>query len=100
MPENLRGLRKFFGRPRPLGFGCPSRQDAKDAKFRNQLLFIAFFARDISRPTGARSAPYENLRVLRAFVVDPTFLILVAAVPRWDLRGEKNKGTSVGVRTW
>ena len=45
---------------------------AKDAKFGNQFLFFApfaFFARDIPRPTGARSAPYENLRVLRAFVV-------------------------------
>jgi hypothetical protein len=39
---------------------------------------FAFFAGDIPRPTGARSAPYENLRVLRAFVVNPTFLILVA----------------------
>jgi hypothetical protein len=34
---------------------------------------------DIPRPTGARSAPYENLRVRRAsFVVNPTFLIFVA----------------------
>jgi hypothetical protein len=46
------------------------------------MLFLCVFARDIPRPTGARSAPYENLRVLRAFVVNPTFLILVAAEPR------------------
>ena len=46
-------------------------------------LRLCAFAGDIPRPTGARSAPYENLRVLRAFVVNPTFLILVAAVPRW-----------------
>jgi hypothetical protein len=40
------------------------------------------FAGDIPRPTGERSAPYENLRVLRAFVVNSTFLISVAAVAR------------------
>jgi hypothetical protein len=75
-------LRKFSVSRRPLGFGYASRQDAKDAKLGNQFLFFepfAFFAEDIPRPTGARSAPYENLRVLRAFVVNPTFLILVAA---------------------
>src|SRR3990172_3235199 len=33
-------------------------------------LRLRAFARDIPRPTGARSAPYENLRVLRAFVVN------------------------------
>jgi hypothetical protein len=43
---------------------------------------LCVLARDIPRLTGARSAPYENLRVLRAFVVNPTFLFLVAAVPR------------------
>jgi hypothetical protein len=42
---------------------------------------FAFFARDNPRLTGARSAPYENLRVLRAFVVNPAFLILVVASP-------------------
>jgi len=89
--DNFRGLRKFSGRRRPLGFGYASRQDAKDAKFGNQFLFFtpfAFFARDTPRLTGARSAPYENLRDLRAFVVNPTFFILVAAQPRWVLRGK------------
>ena len=43
---------------------------------------LGAFAGDIPRLTGAPSAPYENLRVLRAFVVNPTFLILVAASPR------------------
>jgi len=90
--DNFRGLRKFSRRRRPLGFGYASRQDAKVAKFGNRFLFFvpfAFFAGDIPRPTGARSAPYGNLRVLRAFVVNPTFLILVAALSRWELRGEE-----------
>ena len=85
----------FPGAENPLGFGYASRQDAKDAKFGNQFLFFApfvFFAGDIPRPTGARSAPYGTLRVLRAFVVNPTFLILVAALPRCELRGERNQG--------
>src|SRR3972149_155756 len=63
--DNFRGLRKFSGRRRPLEFGYASRQDAK---FGNRFLFFApfaFFAGDIPRPTGARSAPYETLRVLR-----------------------------------
>ena len=46
---------------------------ASNLRFSN----VAFFARDIPRPTGARSAPYQNLRVLRAFVVK-TILILFA----------------------
>jgi len=45
-------------------------------------LRLGVFAGDIPRLTGARSAPYENLCALRAFVVNPTFLILVAAEPR------------------
>jgi hypothetical protein len=32
---------------------------------------------------------FSVLRVLRAFVVNPTFLILVTALPRWVLRGDR-----------
>src|SRR3990172_4133232 len=49
---------------------------------------LCVFARDIPRPTGARSAPYENLRALRAFVVKIGFASSVAAAPRWVLRGK------------
>jgi hypothetical protein len=38
-------------------------------------LRLGAFAGDIPRLTGARSAPYENLRVLRAFVVKNPFLV-------------------------
>ena len=38
---------------------------------------LMFFARDNPRLTGARSAPYENLRVLRAFVVKYPVLLCV-----------------------
>jgi hypothetical protein len=93
MHKILRSWRKFSGDPECSNTGIDSRQacpefrrrGAKYAKFGNQFLFFApfaFFARDIPRLTGARSAPYENLRVLRAFVANPTFLILVAALPR------------------
>jgi hypothetical protein len=50
-------------------------------------LRLGDFAGDIPRLTRARSAPYENLRVLRAFVVNPTFLILVTVAPRIYLLG-------------
>ena len=66
-----------------------SRQGAKYAKFGieriknftnhpghfSELCGHGVFAGDTPRLTGARSAPYENLRVLRALVVNPTFLI-------------------------
>ena len=101
----LRPLRCYilkFARPaqiflesKTLGFGYYSRQDAKtlsseennNSPQSNSLplfrpLRLGVFAGDIPRVTGARSAPCENLRVLRAFVVNPAFLILVAALPR------------------
>jgi len=43
---------------------------------------FAFFAVDIPRPTGARSAPYETRRVLRVLRGEITFHFLVAALPR------------------
>ena len=90
MPGSFRGLRKFVDGPELWDAGIYSRQDAKNAKLKEIFLGdIRAFARDNPRLTGARSAPYENLRVLRAFVMNPSFLILVAALPRWDLRGEK-----------
>jgi len=97
MPESFRGLRKFFDGPELWDAGiysrqaCPeqSRRDAKNAKLKEFFLGgLCAFARNNPRRTGAPSAPYENLRVLRAFVVNPTFLILVAALPRCALRGE------------
>jgi hypothetical protein len=101
------GSRRFLGFGYSSRQACPelSRRDAKalssEEKKNNpqtnsllliQPLRLGVLAGDIPRLTGtppggfepqggARSAPYENLRVLRAFVVNPTFLILVAAVP-------------------
>jgi hypothetical protein len=37
------------------------------------MLFLCVFAGDIPRPTGARSAPYENLRVLRVLRGENSF---------------------------
>jgi hypothetical protein len=97
MPASFRGLRKFFNSPGLWDAeidsrqACPerSRRDAKNAKLKEVFLGgLCAFARDNPRLTGARIAPYENLRVLRAFVVNPTFLILVAAWPHCDLCGE------------
>jgi hypothetical protein len=74
MPESFRGLRKFFDGPELRDAGIYSRQDAKNAKLEQFFLGgLCAFARDNPRLTGARGAPYENLRVLRAFVVNPTF---------------------------
>ena len=81
-------LAQIICEPKTRGFGLYSRQVAKHAKFgrtnnslqTNSLPLIrtlrlgvfagdppnscfTFFARDIPRLTGARSAPYENLRV-------------------------------------
>jgi hypothetical protein len=94
MLKSFRGLRKFFDGPELWDAGIYSRQDAKNAKFRDFFLgglcpstvlrVVSLsnhaFARDNPRLTGARSAPYENLRVLRAFVVNPTFLIFGCGV--------------------
>jgi hypothetical protein len=89
MPASFQSLRKIFDGPGLWDAEIDSRQDAKNAKLKEVFLGgLCAFARDNPRPTGARSAPYENLRVLRAFVVNPTFLILVAAWPHCDLCGE------------
>jgi len=89
MPESFRSLRKFSDGPELRDAGIYSRQDAKNAKLKAIFLGgLCAFARDNPRLTGARSAPYENLCVLRAFVVNPTFLILVAALLRCAFRGE------------
>ncbi len=56
--DNFRGLRKFFGNRKLSDSDTPR---AKRAKFGNQFLFFAPFARDIPRLSGARSAPYEIL---------------------------------------
>jgi hypothetical protein len=81
MLKSFRGWRKFFDGPELWDAGIYSRQDAKNAKFRDFFLGgLCAFARDNPRLTGARSAPYENLRVLRAFVVNPTFLIFGCGV--------------------
>jgi hypothetical protein len=83
MLPSFRGLREFSDGPELWDAGIYSRQDAKNAKLKDCFLGgLCAFARDNPRLTGARSAPYENLRVLRAFVVNPTFLILVSALPR------------------
>jgi hypothetical protein len=83
MLPSFRGLREFSDGPELWDAGIYSRQDAKNAKLKDFFLGgLCAFARDNPRLTGARSAPYENLRVLRAFVVNPTFLILVSALPR------------------
>jgi hypothetical protein len=65
--QNLRSLRKFLGN-RKLGLGYSSRQDAKSAKF-GQDFFLKNFA------------AFASLREI--------FRDLVAALPRWVLRGEK-----------
>jgi hypothetical protein len=67
MPESFRGLRKSFDGPELWNTGIYSRQDAKNAKLKEIFLGgLCAFARDNPRLTGARSALYENLRVLRA----------------------------------
>jgi hypothetical protein len=75
MLPSFRGLCKFFDGPELWDAGiysrqaCPeqSRRDAKNAKLKEFFLGgLCAFARDNPRLTGARSAPYENLRVLRA----------------------------------
>jgi hypothetical protein len=102
----LCGARKFFGSRRFLGFGYFSRQGAKtlsseeknDRSQTNSLPLIralrlgvpstllrTCFAGDIPRLTGARSAPYENLRVLRAFVVKNPFLLGVLCAFAGDI---------------
>ena len=70
-------LTQTFRESKTLGLGYSSRQDAKTLSSeennnspKNSLplirpLRLGVFARDIPRLTGARSAPYENLRVLR-----------------------------------
>jgi hypothetical protein len=80
MLKSFLRLRKFLGGAELWHAGIYSRQEAKNAKLKEFFLGgLCAFARDNPRLTGARGAPYENLRVLRAFVVNPTFLILVAA---------------------
>jgi hypothetical protein len=97
MPESFCGLRKFFDGPELWDAGIYSRQarpelrrrDAKNAKLKEFFLgglcpstvlrVVSLsnhaFARNNPRRTGAPSAPYENLRVLRAFVVKCLFLL-------------------------
>ena len=104
MLESFCGLRKFCDGPEPWDAGIYSRQDAKNAKLKDfflgglcpstQLSVVSLpfeslravsrfersnhaFARDNPRLTGTQSAPCENLRVLRAFVVNPAFPITV-----------------------
>jgi len=89
MPESYRGLRKFSDGPELWDAGIYSRQDAKNAKLKDFFLGgLCAFARDNPRLTGARSAPYENLRVLRAFVVKTVFPITsrLCAGERWQCR--------------
>jgi hypothetical protein len=105
MLPSFRGLRKFFDGPELWDAGIYSRQDAKNAKLKEFFLGGGEFieprlcARQSETDPCAKRTPYENLRVLRpvkrfassglrAFVVNPTFLILVAALPRCALRGE------------
>jgi hypothetical protein len=76
--QNLRGLRKFSAARILSNSEIPRAKHAKNAKFGNLILSFAafaFFARDIPRLTGARSAPYENLRALRVLRGDLYFAL-------------------------
>jgi hypothetical protein len=90
MPESFCSLRKFFDGPELWDLGIYSRQDAKNAKLKEIFLGgLCAFARDNPRLTCARSAPYENLRVLRDLRGEMSVSTLVAASSRWALRGER-----------
>ncbi len=66
MIKSIHGLRKCFDGPELWDAGIDSRQDAKNAKLKEVFLGgLCAFARDNPRLIGTRSAPYENLRVLR-----------------------------------
>jgi hypothetical protein len=70
--------------------GIYSRQDAKNTKLEESLRGdLCAFARDNPRLTGARSASYEILPVLRAFLVNPVCSLLVATQPRLGPCGEE-----------
>ena len=61
--QNLPGLRKFSETPRAKHVLSLIEGRAKDAKFGILFLFFAafaFFARDLPRLNGARSAPYQK----------------------------------------
>jgi len=70
MAQSFRVLRKFCSGPQPLKTRICSRQDAKNAKF----------------GIGFPFATFASLREI--------FRLSVAALPRWDLRGEVNRATT------
>jgi len=82
-------LREIFDGPELWDTEIFSRQDAKSAKLKGLFLGGLYgLTRGNPRVTGARSAPYNNLRVLRAFVVNPDFLVFGCGVTALGLRGD------------